>query len=169
MAKDAQDSNESLNANSSEAASEANPYINDDAATGSRFGWIKTKPAKIAAISVGGALALGAVFAGGAVAGQVASHNDGPSVGAPFDGGKSGDSHFGGQGKFGPGDDGRFNRPDDEQFDGPDGDGFAGPNGDQFGKHAPRPPHDFDGDGPNGAEPDDEGDDAQAPSGLQNN
>ena len=112
MAKNAQDSNESLNANSSEAASEANPYINDDAATGSRFGWIKTKPAKIAAISVGGALALGAVFAGGAVAGQVASHNDGPSVGAPFDGGKSGDSHFGGQGKFGPGDDGRFNRPD---------------------------------------------------------
>lgn len=126
MAKNAQDSNESLNANGSDAASEANPYINEDAATGSRFGWIKTKPAKIAAISVGGALALGAVFAGGAFAGQVASHNDGPSVGAPFD-------------------------------------------GNQFGKHAPRPPHDFDGDGPNGAEPDDEGDDTQAPSGLQSN
>jgi hypothetical protein len=169
MAKNAQDSNESLNANSSDAASEANPYINDDAATGSRFGWIKTKPAKIAAISVGGALALGAVFAGGAVAGQVASHNEGPSIGAPFDGGKSGDSHFGGQGKFGPEGNHGIAGSDDEQFDGPDGDGFAGPDGDQFGKHAPRPPHDFDGDGPNSPEFDDEGDDAPAPSGLQSN
>ena len=126
MAKNAQDSNESLNANGSDAVSKANPYINDDAETGSRFGWIKTKPAKIAAISVGGVLALGAVFAGGAVAGQVAIHNDGPSIGAPFD-------------------------------------------GNQFGKHAPRPPHDFDGDGPNGSELDDEGDDAPAPTGLQSN
>jgi hypothetical protein len=161
MAKNPEDSSESLNANSSDAVSKANPYINDDAETGSRFGWIKTKPAKIAAISVGGVLALGAVFAGGAVAGQVASHNDGPSVGAPFDGGKSGDGGFGGQGKFGPGGDHGFKETDGDQFD--------GPGGDQFGKHAPRPPHDFDGDGPRGSDFDGESDDAPAPSGLQSN
>lgn len=124
MAKNAQDSNESLNAISSDAASEANPYINDDTATGSRFGWIKSRAVKITAISIGSALALGAAFAGGAVAGQVASHNNGPSIGAPF--GEPDGDHEG------------FGKRD--HFDGDESGKFA-PDGDFAPGTHPRPPH----------------------------
>jgi hypothetical protein len=135
MAKDAQDSTRSLDATNSDAVSEANPYLNDDANAGSRFAWIKGKPAKITAIAVGGALALGAVFAGGVVAGQISSHDDKTTFGEQFDGDRPDGDDFGKPGKFGP-----------------DGDG-------DFENHPPRPPHDFDGqqpqDGDRPAAPDD--------------
>lgn len=147
MAKNPQDSNEVAQANGSELPSDANPYVNEDASSGKRFGWIKGKPAKIAAISVGGALALGAVFAGGAVAGQIASHNGGPSFSAPFENEKLGQGHFDGK----PGE-GHFGGQDDF---GPRGDeGLEAPDGAQFGKHAPRPPHDFDGESEGAGEDD---------------
>ena len=67
-----------------EGTNEAPLYINDEVSKSSKFGWFKSKSAKITAAAVAGALALGAAFAGGAVAGQVASHNNGPAIGAPF-------------------------------------------------------------------------------------
>lgn len=127
MAKNTADSNEP-ELNGTEETSEANPYINDDAKASSRFGWIKSKPAKITAIAVGGALALGAAFAGGAVVGKVTTFNDGPSIGAPF----------GSDGEHPEFDGGR-------KFDGDQADGG-------FGKRGPRPPHDFDGDAPQGSD-----------------
>lgn len=160
MAKNEQDSLESANALTNDTASEATPYINDDAQTSGRFAWFKSKSAKITAISVGGALAIGAVFAGGAVAGQVASHNGGPSIGAPFEKGEhGGPGAFGNSGQPGdqlggqPGDAGQLGNDDGQLGQGDDsqlGDDQQGDDVDhqgQFGGHGPRPPHDFEGEG----------------------
>jgi hypothetical protein len=119
MAKDAKDSIESIDATTSDVAPEASPYLTDEAKTGGRFSWIKSKPAKIAAVSVGGALALGAVFAGGVAAGQISSHDNQSSFGEKFDGDRPDGDGFGKHGQF---------SPDGDR----DGD---------FENHPPRPPH----------------------------
>ncbi len=119
MAKDAKDSIESIDATTSDVAPEASPYLTDEAKTGGRFSWIKSKPAKIAAVSVGGALALGAVFAGGVAAGQISSHDNQSSFGEKFDGDRPNGDGFGKRGQFGP-----------------DGDSDG-----NVENHPPRPPH----------------------------
>lgn len=62
-------------------------YINEDAKSPSRFrSWISSRPAKITAISVGAALALGFAFTGGALAGrQLLGGHDGPGFANSFD------------------------------------------------------------------------------------
>jgi len=98
-----------------ESAAESSPYINEDqSARASRFAWAKTKAAKVTAIAVGGTLALGAAFAGGAVAGQLASHNGGPAIGAPHFEDRDSDGPKG----FGHDKRGGFDRDGDHEFQG---------------------------------------------------
>lgn len=66
------------------SSEQASPYVTEETTSQNRLGWLKTKKAKITGVAVAGAVALVAAFAGGAVAGQIASHNDGPAIGAPF-------------------------------------------------------------------------------------
>lgn len=63
------------------------PYIVEDAKSGSKFrNWITSRPAKITAISLGAALALGVAFTGGALAGrQIFSDHEGPGFANDFD------------------------------------------------------------------------------------
>lgn len=63
------------------------PYIVEEVAKSSKFtAWYKSRPAKIAAISVGAAVALGAAFTGGVVAAKsVLPNSDGPGFANEFD------------------------------------------------------------------------------------
>jgi hypothetical protein len=47
------------------------PYIQDGSVSENKASWLNSRAAKITAIAVGSSLALGAAFAGGAVAGQL--------------------------------------------------------------------------------------------------
>lgn len=62
-------------------------YINEDEKSTSKFRtWISSRPAKITAISIGGVLALGFAFTGGALAGsQLLGDHDGPGFANSFD------------------------------------------------------------------------------------
>ena len=73
------------------------PYI-EDAAAGTKASWLSGRAAKITAIAVGSSLALGAAFAGGAVAGQLAGGARGGDFGIGqngprFDGGPGSDAN----------------------------------------------------------------------------
>lgn len=107
-----------------------NPYIDEDSlrirnsnkakVMASLSKWAKSRPARIAAIAAGSAVALGASFSGGVVFGQIShSDNRGPSFAEKFD--RDGDHKFPGHGQHPP-------RPD-HSSDG-DRDGF-GPGDDQ--------------------------------------
>jgi hypothetical protein len=74
-----------------------NPYI-EDVVSEKKASWLSSRAAKITAIAVGSSLALGAAFAGGAVAGQLA----GGARGGEFGMSQSGPEFNGG----GPGSDG---------------------------------------------------------------
>lgn len=67
--------------------SNSEPYIVEDVAKNSKFrNWFKSRGAKITAISVGAAVALGAAFTGGVVAAKsVLPDNDGPGFANGFD------------------------------------------------------------------------------------
>jgi hypothetical protein len=112
------------------------PYITEEASKKSPKEWFKSKTAKVTGIAVAGVLALGAAFASGAVAGHVASHNDGPSFGSQNFGHGDGDGPKG----FGhdkPG----FDRDGDHKFDGGQtgmsGNGQVPPQGDDKMPPAP--------------------------------
>ena len=62
-------------------------YIVEDGKKTSKFrGWISSRPAKITAIAVGAALALGIAFTGGALAGrELLGGHDGPGFANDFD------------------------------------------------------------------------------------
>lgn len=62
-------------------------YIVEDGKQTSKFrGWISSRPAKITAIAVGAALALGIAFTGGALAGrELLGGHDGPGFANDFD------------------------------------------------------------------------------------
>lgn len=62
-----------LNPESQENLDSANPYEEDLKASSSRTAWLKSRGAKIAAIAVGGSLALGTAFVGGVVAANTVS------------------------------------------------------------------------------------------------
>ena len=83
------------------------PYI-EDVAADKKASWLSSRATKITAIAVGSSLALGAAFAGGAVAGQLA----GGARGGEFGMSHSGPEFNGG----GPGSDGnRHGGPDGQR------------------------------------------------------
>jgi hypothetical protein len=63
------------------------PYVKEDKKPNSKFqNWISSRPAKITAISIGAALALGVAFTGGALAGrELLGGHDGPGFAKNFD------------------------------------------------------------------------------------
>ena len=61
-------------------------YIVEDAKQSSFKAWISSRPAKITAITVGSAVAIGAAFTGGVVAAKtVLPQHEGPGSAVPFD------------------------------------------------------------------------------------
>lgn len=66
---------------------QSDPYIVEDVKQTSKLrGWISSRPAKITAIAVGSALALGTAFTGGALAGrELIGGHDGPRFAKDFD------------------------------------------------------------------------------------
>ncbi len=62
-----------LNPESQENLDSVNPYEEEPKASSSRTAWLKSRGAKIAAMAVGGSLALGAAFVGGVVAANTVS------------------------------------------------------------------------------------------------
>lgn len=102
-------------------------YVVEEVKTSKFKDWAKSRPAKITAIALGSAVALGAAFTSGVVIGKVAHFDDrGPGFAEKFD--RDRDHRF-------PGHDGR-ERPDHA----PDGDrdGFA-PDGGPMVPQAPTP------------------------------
>lgn len=81
---------EDSQANDSNLESES-PYIQEESSTQSKTSWLSSRAAKITAIAVGSSLALGAAFAGGAAAGQLA----GGAPGGDFGVGQNGPSFDG--------------------------------------------------------------------------
>lgn len=62
------------------------PYVVEEAKVSRIRNWISSRGAKITAISVGSALAIGAAFTGGVVAAKtVLPHQDGPGFAEGFD------------------------------------------------------------------------------------
>jgi hypothetical protein len=61
-------------------------YIIEEAKQSSLKAWLSSRPAKIAAITVGSAVAIGAAFTGGVVAAKtVLPQHEGPGFAVPFD------------------------------------------------------------------------------------
>jgi hypothetical protein len=61
-------------------------YIVEEAKQSSFKAWLSSRPAKIAAITVGSAVAIGAAFTGGVVAAKtVLPQHEGPGFAVPFD------------------------------------------------------------------------------------
>lgn len=81
---------EDSQANDSNIESES-PYIQEESSTQSKASWLSSRAVKITAIAVGSSLALGAAFAGGAAAGQLA----GGAPGGDFGMGQNGPSFDG--------------------------------------------------------------------------
>ena len=81
---------ENSQANDSNIESES-PYIQEESPTQNKTSWLSSRAAKITAIAVGSSLALGAAFAGGAAAGQLA----GGAPGGDFGMGQNGPSFDG--------------------------------------------------------------------------
>ena len=78
------------------------PYI-EDGASSKKNNWLSSRAAKITAIAVGSSLALGAAFAGGAAAGQIAGGAPGGEFGMKQSGPQfEGDRHSGQDRKAGP-------------------------------------------------------------------
>lgn len=110
-----------LNNDSTNLHPDTSPYeVEEVASKRSRAAWLKSRGAKIAAIAVGGSLALGAAFAGGVVV----TKTFGPHLNPEFS------SSVGG-------DDRPFPQADGGQNFDHDGDGDG---------RGQRPPRDFDGD-----------------------
>lgn len=64
-----------------------NPYETEETpARPNRTAWLKSRGMKIAAVAVGGSLALGAAFVGGVVAGKVSGFDGRPEFNEAFDG-----------------------------------------------------------------------------------
>lgn len=79
------------------------PYLADAVTADAKRNWLSTRAAKITAIAVGSSLALGAAFAGGAVAGQIAGGAPGGDLGMKQSGPQfEGDRHPGQGHKGGP-------------------------------------------------------------------
>jgi hypothetical protein len=79
------------------------PYLNDAVTGDAKRNWLSSRAAKITAIAVGSSLALGAAFAGGAAAGQIAGGAPGGEFGMKQSGPQfEGDSHSGQDHKPGP-------------------------------------------------------------------
>jgi len=85
------------------------PYLADSATEGTKRNWLASRAAKITAIAVGSSLALGAAFAGGAVAGQLTGGASGGEFGMSqngpeFNGGPQSDQERNGgpEGQRGP-------------------------------------------------------------------
>lgn len=62
---------ENETSNDSNVESES-PYIQEESSSQNKTSWLSSRATKITAIAVGSSLALGAAFAGGAAAGQIA-------------------------------------------------------------------------------------------------
>jgi hypothetical protein len=61
-------------------------YIVEEAKQSSLKAWLSSRPAKIAAITVGSAVAIGAAFTGGVVAAKtILPQHEGPGFAVPFD------------------------------------------------------------------------------------
>jgi hypothetical protein len=105
------------NLNHNEASVDAETVYETDTPKKSKTAWMRSRPAKITAIAVGGSLALGAAFAGGALA---AGPLHGPAG-------------FAGNSQFGDHDGGNF--ADGQRPQGPHegGRGGHGPDGDSDG------------------------------------
>jgi hypothetical protein len=79
------------------------PYLNDAVTGDAKRNWLSSRAAKITAIAVGSSLALGAAFAGGAAAGQIAGGAPGGEFGMKQSGPQfEGDRHSGQDRKAGP-------------------------------------------------------------------
>ncbi len=102
-----------------------NPYV-EEVVSEKKASWLSSRATKITAIAVGSSLALGAAFAGGAVAGQLAGGARGGEFGMSHSGpelnvdgpGPDGSRHGGKDGQRPPHNEGD-ERGDREDHDGP--------------------------------------------------
>ncbi|BDS50175.1 hypothetical protein [Rhodoluna lacicola] len=93
------------------AKQDENTYINEDEKGPSKFrSWLSSRPAKVTAISVGAAVALGFAFTGGALVGsQLLDDHEGPGFANQFEHDKEHRAPFDGP---------RPPKPDHEHLDG---------------------------------------------------
>ena len=95
------------------------PYIQEATVSKSKASLLNSRAAKITAFAVGSSLALGAAFAGGAVAGQLSGGARGGDFGIGQNGPHSDDDRKGGPDGQRPPHDEKGERGEGQDFDGP--------------------------------------------------